>query len=146
MTTKTALVTGASRGIGAAIAARLAADGFFVIGTATTEAGAQSISAALGEKGSGQTLVLQSADSVAALIENVGKLGDAPTVLVNNAGITRDNLLLRMGEDEWTDVIDTPFRPQGSIQEKGVKSTFTFSANPWKLIPFLRAIPMLPIF
>lgn len=107
MSKKTALVTGASRGIGAAIAARLAADGFFVIGTATSEEGAAQIASALGDSGSGQTLTLQSPESVSALFDSIAELGDPPTVLVNNAGITRDNLLLRMGEEEWTDVIDT---------------------------------------
>lgn len=107
MSKKTALVTGASRGIGAAIAARLAADGFFVIGTATSEEGAAQITSALGDSGSGQTLTLQSPESVSALFDSIAELGDPPTVLVNNAGITRDNLLLRMGEEEWTDVIDT---------------------------------------
>jgi 3-oxoacyl-[acyl-carrier protein] reductase len=107
MSKKTALVTGASRGIGAAIAARLAADGFFVVGTATSDAGAQSISQALGDNGVGFKLLLQESDSVAELHKSIDECADAPVVLINNAGITRDNLLLRMGEEEWTDVIDT---------------------------------------
>jgi 3-oxoacyl-[acyl-carrier protein] reductase len=107
MTKKTALVTGASRGIGAAIARRLVKDGFFVVGTATSEQGAQDIDAALGDDGLGLQLQLQSADSIAEVLKTIAEQADPPVVLVNNAGITRDNLLLRMSEDEWSDVIET---------------------------------------
>lgn len=103
----TALVTGASRGIGAGIARRLANDGLFVVGTATSDAGAESISAALGTDGVGFKLVLQDPDSVKTLLQSINDIADAPRVLVNNAGVTRDNLLLRMSEEEWRDVIDT---------------------------------------
>lgn len=107
MTKKTALVTGASRGIGAAIARRLANDGFFVVGTATSAEGAQQIDATLGELGMGLQLQLQSADSIADVLKTIADHAEPPVVLVNNAGITRDNLLLRMSEDEWSDVIET---------------------------------------
>ncbi len=102
-----ALVTGASRGIGASIAATLAAAGATVVGTATSQPGADGISAAL--EGKGRGLVLNVADdaSVQAAIKDMQANEGSPTILVNNAGITRDNLLMRMKEDEWEDVIST---------------------------------------
>lgn len=102
-----ALVTGASRGIGAAIASALAAAGATVIGTATSEGGAAAISAALGEHGRGAVLNVAEDASVDALIKELGKNEGSPTIVVNNAGITRDNLLLRMKSDEWNDVVGT---------------------------------------
>jgi len=107
MAKQIALVTGASRGIGRAIAERLAEDGFFVVGTATSEAGADSISDYLGEKGKGIKLDVSNVESIAEVIKTVGDEYGAPTVLVNNAGITRDNLLMRMKDDEWDDIINT---------------------------------------
>jgi 3-oxoacyl-[acyl-carrier protein] reductase len=107
MTKQIALITGASRGIGRAIAERLADDGFFVIGTATSDAGAESISAYLGENGKGMTLDVSDSESVATVIKTINDEFGAPTVLVNNAGITRDNLLMRMKDDEWDDIINT---------------------------------------
>ena len=104
---RTALVTGASRGIGAAIAAKLTADGFFVVGTATSDAGAESIAQRLGDQGAGLKLDISDAESVAQVMSRVGEIASAPLVLVNNAGITKDNLLMRMSEAEWSDVIDT---------------------------------------
>lgn len=102
-----ALVTGASRGIGAAIAASLAASGATVIGTATSESGADGISNALGGSGRGLALDIASDESVTALFKELQGAEGAPTIVVNNAGITRDNLLLRMKADEWDDVLST---------------------------------------
>jgi 3-oxoacyl-[acyl-carrier protein] reductase len=107
MTKQIALVTGASRGIGRAIAERLADDGFFVVGTATSDAGADSISDYLGENGKGIKLDVADVESIAEVIKTVTDEIGAPTVLVNNAGITRDNLLMRMKDDEWDDIINT---------------------------------------
>ncbi|MDK1023980.1 MAG: 3-oxoacyl-ACP reductase FabG [Gammaproteobacteria bacterium] len=104
---KTALVTGASRGIGKAIAADLAKNGAFVIGTATSEAGANGISESLQDRGAGKVLNLENSESIEQLFADIKDNHDAPLILVNNAGITRDNIALRMKEDEWVDVINT---------------------------------------
>jgi len=102
-----ALVTGASRGIGAAIANTLADAGATVIGTATSENGAAAISATLGDRGRGLALNVSSDESVQEVIKDIQGQEGAPTIVVNNAGITRDNLLMRMKADEWDDVIST---------------------------------------
>ncbi len=102
-----ALVTGASRGIGASIAAALAAAGARVIGTATSESGADGISQSLEASGRGIVLNVADDDSVQAAIKDIQGQEGSPTILVNNAGITRDNLLMRMKQEEWDDVIAT---------------------------------------
>ena len=105
-----ALVTGASRGIGRAIAEALGKSGATVIGTATTDNGAQSISnyfADLNITGQGMTLNVTEPSSIDDLIKSITKEYGAITILVNNAGITRDNLMLRMKEDEWNDIMST---------------------------------------
>jgi 3-oxoacyl-[acyl-carrier protein] reductase len=107
---KVALVTGASRGIGKAIATALSADGYLVVGTATTDGGADAISAYLSERknqGCGMRLNVADQDSVTAVVKAIGEQFGAPLILINNAGITRDNILMRMKEQEWQDVIET---------------------------------------
>ncbi|MCK3654777.1 3-oxoacyl-[acyl-carrier-protein] reductase [Pasteurellaceae bacterium Macca] len=107
MENKIVLVTGATRGIGRAIAEEFVAKGAFVIGTATSEKGAESISAYLGEKGKGLVLNVADEQSIDQVLTQIkAEFGDID-VLVNNAGITRDNLLMRMKDDEWFDILQT---------------------------------------
>ena len=104
---KVALVTGATRGIGKAIAVALVKQGATVIGTATSESGAQSISEYLGVNGKGWVLDVSSSESVDVVVKEITAEFGAPTILVNNAGITRDNLMMRMKEEEWDQVVNT---------------------------------------
>lgn len=107
---RTAVVTGASRGIGRTIAEALARQGAVVVGTATTESGASDVAAfltAIDARNRGLVLDVGSDDSVSAFMSRVGDECSAPEILVNNAGITRDNLLLRMSPEEWESVIAT---------------------------------------
>ena len=107
---KVALVTGASRGIGQAIALELGRQGAVVIGTATSPSGAEKIAEYLksnGIEGAGLVLDVSNDESVASTLEHIQQHLGQPLILVNNAGITRDNLMLRMKDDEWFDVINT---------------------------------------
>ncbi len=113
LTGQVALVTGASRGIGRAIALELGRQGAAVAGTATSEAGAAQIQGALrsaGIKGLGLVLDVNNAAQCEAIVGTVAEALGEVTVLVNNAGITRDNLLLRMKDEEWDDIISTDLK------------------------------------
>jgi len=107
---KIVLVTGATRGIGKAISLTLGNSGATVIGTATTESGADNISKVFAESkitGKGMKLDVTDNEQVSNLVKNIGEDFGSVDILVNNAGITRDNILLRMKEDEWEDIINT---------------------------------------
>jgi len=110
-----ALVTGATRGIGKAVALALGKEGATVVGTATSENGSESISNYLKENGIngyGTVLDVTNSDAINAVLnEMTEKTGGAPSILVNNAGITRDNLLMRMKEDEWDAIMETNLKP-----------------------------------
>lgn len=102
-----ALVTGATRGLGKAIAQMLAANGAQVIGTATSQSGADSISAYLGQQGRGAVLNVTDDVSITTLLKDISENEGAISILVNNAGITRDQLLMRMKDSDWDDIIQT---------------------------------------
>ncbi|WP_409160085.1 3-oxoacyl-ACP reductase FabG [Pectobacterium sp. B2J-2] len=125
---KVALVTGASRGIGRAIAETLVARGAKVIGTATSEKGAEAISAWLGENGKGYMLNVADAASVEGVLADIRAEFGEVDILVNNAGITRDNLLMRMKDDEWHDILDTNltsvFRMSKAVMRAMMKKRF----------------------
>lgn len=104
---KVALVTGASRGIGKAIAEKLAGQGATVVGTATSDKGAKAITEYLGENGCGMVLNVTEQDSIESLLSQINEQFGVIDILVNNAGITRDNLLMRMKDAEWDDIIQT---------------------------------------
>ena len=104
---RTALVTGASRGIGKSIAGRLADDGFFVVGTSTTESGVENIDGWLGDRGIGLLMRVEDSALVEASVQRISERCGDVSVLINNAGITRDSLLVRMKDEDWSDVIET---------------------------------------
>ena len=104
---RTALITGASRGIGKRIAERLVNDGFFVVGPSTTENGAKSIEGWLGDRGIGLMMRVEDSALVEASVQRIFERCGDVSVLINNAGITRDSLLLRMKDEDWSDVIET---------------------------------------
>ncbi len=124
-TQKVALITGASRGIGRAIATILGERGYIIAGTATSDKGANNITEylkAAGVSGKGYNMNVTSSDSIAEALKQIkSDLGD-PLVLVNNAGITKDNLFLRMKEDEWNDVIDTNLSSSFRVVKACIKS------------------------
>ena len=125
---KIALVTGASRGIGRAIAETLVAKGAKVIGTATSEKGAEAISAYLGDNGKGLMLNVVDSASIDAVLATIRAEFGEIDILINNAGITRDNLLMRMKDDEWQDILDTNltsvFRLSKAVMRAMMKKRF----------------------
>lgn len=118
---KVALVTGASRGIGAAIAQQLIADGFFVVGTATSESGAEKLTAQFADNGVGAVLDVRDGDAINNLVTHIEEQYGAVMVLVNNAGITKDNLLLRMSEDDWDDILNIHLKAVFRLSKRVLK-------------------------
>lgn len=118
---KIALVTGASRGIGAAIAERLIQDGFFVVGTATSELGAAQLSEKFSTNGVGLVLDVRDGDAIEQLVTKIEAEYGSVLVLVNNAGITRDNLLLRLTEDDWDDILNIHLKAVYRLSKRVLK-------------------------
>ncbi|BEM27630.1 beta-ketoacyl-ACP reductase [Serratia marcescens] len=125
---KIVLITGASRGIGRAIAETFVARGAKVIGTATSESGAEAISSYLGANGKGFMLNVVDAQSIDSVLASIRAEFGEIDILVNNAGITRDNLLMRMKDDEWEDILDTNltsvFRLSKAVMRAMMKKRF----------------------
>jgi 3-oxoacyl-[acyl-carrier protein] reductase len=122
---KIALVTGATRGIGKAIAISLGEQGATVIGTATSENGAETISDFLKEasiKGRGIVLNVTDADAIDNVVSTIESEFGAPEILINNAGITRDNLLMRMKDEEWDDIINTNLTPIYKLSKRCLRA------------------------
>ena len=128
MQNKIALVTGATRGIGRAIAEELASKGAFVIGTATSEKGADTISAYLGDKGKGLVLNVADKESIDAVLEQIKEQFGDIDILVNNAGITRDNLLMRMKDEEWFDIMQTNLTSVFHLSKAMLRSMMTIGS------------------
>lgn len=118
---KVALVTGASRGIGAAIAQQLIKDGFFVVGTATSTAGAEKLTTQFAEQGVGAVLDVRDGDAINDLVTHIEEQYGSVMVLVNNAGITKDNLLLRMSEDDWDDILNIHLKAVFRLSKRVLK-------------------------
>lgn len=118
---KVALVTGASRGIGAAIALQLIQDGYFVIGTATSESGADKLTAHFAENGTGAVLDVRDVTAIDTLVSEIEQKYGSVMILVNNAGITKDNLLLRMSEDDWDDILNIHLKAVFRLSKRVLK-------------------------
>jgi 3-oxoacyl-[acyl-carrier protein] reductase len=130
-----ALVTGASRGLGAAIALELAQRGLKVIGTATTDDGAAKISSTLAAfDGRGRSLDVNDAPAVEALIEEIVTAFGAIHVLVNNAGVTRDNLAIRMKDDDWDAVLDTNLKAVFRVSRAVIRPMMKPTTRPPKRV------------